>query len=38
MLKEKGLNFVIEKWRSCYFYGPKLEFHGKDALGRSIGN
>jgi len=31
---EKGLNFVIEKGEAA-FYGPKLDFMVKDALGRS---
>ncbi|MDP5230233.1 MAG: threonine--tRNA ligase [Cellulophaga sp.] len=31
--KEKGLNFVIEKGEAA-FYGPKLDFMVKDALGR----
>lgn len=32
--KEKGLNYVIEKGEAA-FYGPKLDFMVKDALGRS---
>ena len=32
--KEKGLNFVIETGEAA-FYGPKLDFMVKDALGRS---
>ena len=32
--KEKGLNFVIENGEAA-FYGPKLDFMVKDALGRS---
>ncbi len=32
--KEKGLDFVIEKGEAA-FYGPKLDFMIKDALGRS---
>ncbi len=32
--KEKGLDFVIEKGEAA-FYGPKLDFMVKDALGRS---
>ncbi len=32
--EEKGLNYVIEKGEAA-FYGPKLDFMVKDALGRS---
>jgi len=32
--KEKGLNFVVETGEAA-FYGPKLDFMVKDALGRS---
>ncbi|MGG8497232.1 threonine--tRNA ligase [Tenacibaculum sp. TC6] len=32
--KDKGLNFVIEEGEAA-FYGPKLDFMVKDALGRS---
>lgn len=32
--KEKGLDFVVEKGEAA-FYGPKLDFMVKDALGRS---
>lgn len=32
--KEKGLNYVIEEGEAA-FYGPKLDFMVKDALGRS---
>jgi threonyl-tRNA synthetase len=32
--KSKGLNFIIEKGEAA-FYGPKLDFMVKDALGRS---
>ncbi len=32
--KEKGLNFVVESGEAA-FYGPKLDFMVKDALGRS---
>ncbi len=32
--KEKGLNYIIEKGEAA-FYGPKLDFMVKDALGRS---
>ncbi|WP_297694642.1 threonine--tRNA ligase [uncultured Eudoraea sp.] len=32
--EEKGLNFVIEKGEAA-FYGPKLDFMVKDALGRN---
>ena len=32
--KEKGLNYVIETGEAA-FYGPKLDFMVKDALGRS---
>ena len=31
---DKGLNFVIEEGEAA-FYGPKLDFMVKDALGRS---
>ena len=34
MLPKKGLNYVIEKGEAA-FYGPKLDFMVKDALGRS---
>ena len=32
--KEKGLNYIIEKGEAA-FYGPKLDFMVKDALGRN---
>lgn len=35
--KEKGLNFVIETGEAA-FYGPKLDFMVKDALGNEVGS